>query len=326
MPSLVGALAAGPVVLDGGLGTLLEARGNDLSSSLWSAQLLLDRPAEIRAAHEEFFAAGARIAITASYQVGYEALEAEGLDPRAVDLLLIRSVQLARAARDAAGLDGRAWVAASVGPYGATLADGSEYTGDYGLTVDELRAWHRPRLRALAAARPDILAIETIPSLLEVQAIAAELRGLGVPAWLSVTIADGRMRSGDDLAATFAAAAAAAEIVAVGVNCCDADEVAPALAVAHAVTDRPLVAYPNSGELWDAEHRSWSGTGTPLASHVGEWVAAGARLVGGCCRVGPSQIADVAAAVAATAETDPRGRHHAMPADPVREAREEAGG
>ncbi|WP_345802372.1 homocysteine S-methyltransferase [Microbacterium sp. AZCO] len=299
MATLGEALAAGPVVLDGGLGTLLEARGNDLSSSLWSAQLLLDKPAEIRQAHEEFFAAGARIAITASYQVSYEALETEGLDPRAVDLLLIRSVQLARAARHGAGLDGQAWVAASVGPYGASLADGSEYTGDYGLTVAELRAWHRPRLQALAAADPDILAIETIPSLAEVEAITAELRGLGVPAWLSVTVQGGRLRSGDDLAAAFAVAAAAPEIVAVGVNCCDADDVAPALAVARSVTAKPLVAYPNSGESWDAEHRAWSGMGEPLHSHVGEWLAAGARLVGGCCRVGPSQIRDVATAVAA---------------------------
>ena len=189
MTSLRDAIDAGPVVLDGGLGTLLEARGNDLSSSLWSAQLLLDHPGEIRAAHGEFFAAGARVATTSSYQVSYEALDAAGLDERGVDLLLMRSVQLARQARADAGLTEEAWVAASVGPFGASRADGSEYTGDYGLTVDELRAWHRPRLNALAAAAPDILAIETIPSLTEVEALVLELEALATPAWLSVTIA-----------------------------------------------------------------------------------------------------------------------------------------
>ncbi|MEU1973321.1 homocysteine S-methyltransferase [Microbacterium sp. NPDC019599] len=295
--SLLDAIDSGPVVLDGGLGTLLESRGNDLSSSLWSAQLLLDRPREIRAAHAEFFEAGARVAITSSYQVGYEALEAEGLDAEAVDLLLTRSVLLARHARDDAGLAGRAWIAASVGPYGATLADGSEYTGDYGLTVAELRSWHRRRLQALAAAGPDILAIETIPSLAEVEALTAELEGLGTPAWVSVTAAGGALRSGDALTDAFAVAAASPYVVAVGVNCCDASEVGAALEVAASVTDKPLVAYPNSGEAWDARRRAWTGRSEPLEDHVRSWVAAGARLVGGCCRVSPAEIRAVAAAV-----------------------------
>jgi len=301
MPSLAEALVAAPVVLDGGLGTLLEARGNDLSSSLWSARLLLDRPEEIRAAHEAYFLAGARVAITASYQVSYEALEAEGLDAPAVDLLLMRSVQLARRARTDTGHDDDAWVAASVGPYGATLADGSEYTGDYGLTVAELREWHRPRLRALAAAGPDVLAIETIPSLAEVEAIAAELEGLGVPAWLSVTIDGPRLRTGESLADAFAIADATDEIVAVGVNCCAAADVAGALEIARRTTAKALLAYPNSGEVWDADRRSWSGDGKPLAGYVGEWLSAGTRLVGGCCRVGPAELRGVAEAVAAGA-------------------------
>jgi homocysteine S-methyltransferase len=301
MPSLADALVAAPVVLDGGLGTLLEARGNDLSSSLWSARLLLDRPEEIRAAHEAYFLAGARVAITASYQVSYEALEAEGLDAPAVDLLLMRSVQLARRARTDTGHDDDAWVAASVGPYGATLADGSEYTGDYGLTFAELREWHRPRLRALAAAGPDVLAIETIPSLAEVEAIAAELEGLGVPAWLSVTIDGPRLRTGESLADAFAIADATDEIVAVGVNCCAAADVAGALEIARRTTAKALLAYPNSGEVWDADRRSWSGDGKPLAGYVGEWLSAGTRLVGGCCRVGPAELRGVAEAVAAGA-------------------------
>jgi len=291
MASLADALEAAPVVIDGGLGTLLEARGHDLTSSLWSARLLLDQPEVIRAAHAEFFEAGARVAITASYQVSYEALEAEGLDPRDVDLLLARSVQLAGAARADAGLNpGEAWVAASVGPYGASRADGSEYTGAYGIGVEELRAWHRPRLRALAAAGADVLAVETLPSLDEVTAVTRELAGLGVPAWISVTIADGKLRSGESMADAFALAAAPPEVIAVGVNCCDAAEVAGALAVARTVTDKPLVVYPNSGEVWHADSRSWSGDHAPLGRHLADWAGAGARLVGGCCRVGPDQI------------------------------------
>lgn len=298
MSSFADALAAGPVVLDGGLGTLLESHGHDLSSSLWSARLLIEDPAAIRRGHAEYFAAGARVAITSSYQVSYTGLDAVGMSRDDVDAVLSRSVELARQAREESGLSpDEAWVAASVGPYGAALANGSEYTGDYGLDVAQLREWHRPRLQALAAAGPDAIAIETVPSLAELEAVCRELEGLGVPAWVSVTIADGRLRSGDPLAEAFALAASAPEVVAVGVNCCDVSEVSGALAELGA--SGPAVVYPNSGEVWHADSREWSGAASTIASHAGEWVSGGARLIGGCCRVGPDQIAEIARAVAA---------------------------
>lgn len=299
MARFADALAAGPLVLDGGLGTLLESRGNDLTSNLWSARLLLEQPSEIRAAHAEYFRAGARVAITSSYQVGYDALEAAGIDRAGTDALLARSVTLAREARTDAGLaSDQAWVAASVGPFGASRADGSEYTGDYGLTVAELRAWHRPRLAALVAAEPDVLAIETVPSLAEVEALCRELEGLGMPAWVSVTVADGALRSGERITDAAAVASSTSEVVAVGVNCCPVADVAPALGMLGAAVDLPLVAYPNSGEEWDAATRTWEGHAEAPHAAAASWLDAGARLVGGCCRVGPDEIARLAAVVA----------------------------
>ena len=299
MSSFTDALSAGPIVLDGGLGTLLEARGHDLSSALWSARLLIEDPRAIRRAHAEFFDAGARVAISSSYQLSHTGLDAAGLGRSQADAMLARSVHLAREARDEAGLDsGAAWIAASVGPYGATLADGSEYTGDYGLGVAELRAWHRPRLRALAAAGPDVIAVETVPSLAELEALCRELDGLGIPAWVSVTIADGALRSGESLAEAFAVAASVPEVVAVGVNCCDAADVSGALEVVAAI-GRPGIVYPNSGEQWHADSREWSGAASAIAAGAASWVAGGARLVGGCCRVGPDQIAEIAREVSA---------------------------
>lgn len=283
-------------MLDGGLGTHLEARGNDLSSYLWSARLLAEDPGEIRAAHADFYRAGARVAITASYQVSTEGLAAAGIDD--VDAILRRSVDLAREARDEAGLSAdEAWVAASVGPFGASRADGSEYTGDYGLDVDRLRAWHRPRLHALAAAGPDVLAVETLPSLAEVEAVCAELDGLDVAAWVSMTVADGRLRTGESLTDAAAIAGSTNGVIAIGVNCCAVADVSPALAELRAATTLPLVAYPNSGEEWDAAARSWAGDDAPAHTASAAWVDAGARLVGGCCRVGPDEIARIARAV-----------------------------
>lgn len=298
MTGFADALAAGPVTIDGGLGTLLETHGHDLSSALWSARLLVEQPAAIRRAHAEFYASGARVAITSSYQVGYDSLAAAGIDRSGVDALLRASVDLARDARDEVGLSpDDAWVAASVGPFGATRADGSEYTGAYGLSVAELRAWHRPRLQQLVAAAPDALAVETIPSLAELEAICAELEGAGLPAWVSVTVEGGRLRSGESLTDAAALVSGIDEVVAIGVNCCAVGEVAPALATLWGATPLPLVAYPNSGEQWHAETRAWTGRAFAVHEHVTQWRDAGARVIGGCCRVLPDEISRITRAL-----------------------------
>jgi homocysteine S-methyltransferase len=283
MQPLADVIAQRVVVLDGGMATELERRGHDLSGRLWSARLLADDPDEIRTVHRAYFAAGAEVATTASYQVSFDGFRARGVDAAA---MLRRSVTLAREERDAYG---RGWVAASVGPYGATLADGSEYRGDYPLNVKELRQFHRLRMEILAAAGADLLAIETIPCLAEVEAVLAELDLLMVPAWLSLTCQETRTRAGEDVNAAFQMAASCPAVIAVGVNCTAPADV-PDLVAAAATSGKPVIAYPNSGEEWDATRHTWTGRPTFLSHQVRGWIAAGARLIGGCCRVGPEQI------------------------------------
>ncbi|MGW6919619.1 homocysteine S-methyltransferase [Kitasatospora sp. NPDC054939] len=290
------ALAAGPLVLDGGLSNQLEAEGHDLADALWSARLLADDPHALVRAHRAYLAAGAEVVITASYQASFEGFARRGTGRADAARLLARSVELAREAVAAEG-GGRRWVAASVGPYGAALADGSEYRGRYGLSVAQLEAFHRPRLEVLAAAGPDVLALETVPDAVEARALLRAVRGLGVPVWLSYSAADGRTRAGQPLAEAFALAAEAAEVVAVGVNCCSPAEADRAVAVAARVTGRPVVVYPNSGEGWDPAARSWCGEPAFSPRRAAGWVGGGARLVGGCCRVGPREIAALAAEV-----------------------------
>jgi S-methylmethionine-dependent homocysteine/selenocysteine methylase len=294
---LATALATGPVVLDGGLSTELEARGHDVSSALWSARLLRDDPAAIVAAHAAFAAAGAQVATTASYQATVEGFGAVGIGPAEARRLIALSVELAR--------EGQAvgWVAGSVGPYGAMLADGSEYTGVYAdeLGVARLRDFHGPRMAILAEAGADVLACETVPAAAEAEALVAEADALGVPVWLSLTTvlsADGvvRTRRGERADDVFAMAEGIDAVVAVGVNCTDPAGVGPAVAAA-ARGGRPVVVYPNSGEGWDAVGRRWTGTPGIAPDAVPGWVGAGARLVGGCCRVRPEHIAAIAAAV-----------------------------
>ncbi|MFF2785407.1 homocysteine S-methyltransferase [Streptomyces sp. NPDC058049] len=289
------ALARRAVLLDGGLSNQLAAQGCDLSGDLWSGRVLAERPDQVAAAHTAYARAGAEVLITASYQVGYEAFAAHGHDRAETTALLRQSVRLAARAAEAA--DHEVWVAASVGPYGAVLADGSEYRGRYGLSVRELAAFHRPRIEALLAAGADVLAVETVPDSDEAEALLIVLAETGAPAWLSYTVAAGRTRAGQPLGEAFALAAASPEVVAVGVNCCDPADVLPALEAAAGESAKPLVAYPNDGSVWDAGTRTWRTPVNPVPWPARAWYATGARLIGGCCRIGPARIADLARTV-----------------------------
>ncbi|KUL67275.1 homocysteine methyltransferase [Streptomyces violaceusniger] len=319
---LATALERGSLVLDGGLSNQLEAQGCDLSDELWSARLLADDPGQIEAAHTAYARAGARVLITSSYQATYEGFAHRGVGHEEATALLRRSVELARTgaeraaveratARDQAAGDQAAdgdraaddqaaeqvWVAASVGPYGAMLADGSEYRGRYGLSVAELARFHRPRIEALAAAGPDALALETVPDADEAAALLSAVEGCGVPVWLSYSIAGETTRAGQPLRDAFALARGVDQVIAVGVNCCEPGDADRAVEIAADITGKPVVVYPNSGEEWDATARSWRGRATFAPGRVTAWRDAGARLIGGCCRVGPERIAELAAVV-----------------------------
>jgi homocysteine S-methyltransferase len=276
----------------------LEDRGHDLGDSLWTARLLRDAPSEVAAVHRAYYEAGARVATTASYQASVPGFVAAGVDRAEAERLVCRSVALATEVRDSLAGDGVArWVAASVGPYGAVLADGSEYRGRYGLSAARLRDFHGPRLELLASAGPDLVAVETVPDLDEAVVLTALLDEVGVPAWFSYTVRGSATAAGQPLAEAFSVAASARSVVAVGVNCCAPTEVLDSLYAAAEVTRKPLVAYPNSGAAWDSSSRRWQGAAAYDVGLAADWVSAGARYVGGCCRVGPREIASLAHAL-----------------------------
>jgi homocysteine S-methyltransferase len=298
-----------PVILDGGLATELEARGHDLSDRLWSARLLLSDPDAIEGVHVAYFAAGAEVATTASYQATITGFEAAGLDRAAALAAIRRSVELARRARDdfaerMGKAEGELRVAGSVGPYGAMLADGSEYRGDYDPGEGALRDLHAPRMEALLEAGADILAIETIPTAREAAVLVELVDELGATAWLSYQCRDGASTAaGEPIGDAVAIAGGARGIVAIGVNCTAPRHVPALLRAASAATDKPLVAYPNGGDTWDAAARRWEaadGNGGYDARAVASWTALGASFIGGCCGTGPADIAALAVAVQQT--------------------------
>ena len=289
------------VLLDGGLATELERAGHDLSDKLWSARLLRDEPEAIRRVHRDYLEAGADCIVSASYQASVAGFVESGRSRRQAEQLIGLSLTLAQEARDAfAATDGgRRLVAASIGPYGAYLADGSEYRGDYGVESATLRAFHQPRWEILAQPGT-LLACETIPSRQEAELLLELLaESPGVSAWLSFSCRDGaQLADGTPIEQCARLCAASSKVVAVGVNCTAPRFLPELLRRMHtAAPGLPLVAYPNSGETYDVESKCWHGTADPasFASAARQWVDEGARVVGGCCRTGPGHIRALAA-------------------------------
>jgi homocysteine S-methyltransferase len=289
--------AHGSVVLDGGLATELERRGADLKDPLWSAKVLVEDPEAIRGVHEAYFEAGADVAISASYQATFEGLAGRGIGRADAATLMRRSVELAREAAN-----GDRVVAASVGPYGAMLGNGAEYTGDYDKDEDELVEFHVPRIEALAEAGPDVFAVETIPSFVEAGALVRALERVPeIRAWVSFSCRDGgHVCDGTPITSAVAVVAASPSVVAVGVNCTSPLHVERLVETISATTGKPVVCYPNRGSFWDPMRKAWTDPPRqdarpplrPLA-----WKEAGASMIGGCCGTTPDDIAAIAAAL-----------------------------
>jgi len=287
------------MILDGGLATQLEAQGCDLGNALWSASLLQSNPEAIVTATRAYLDVGAECVATASYQASRDGFATRGLSAIEADELMLLSVELAKRARDEYLQDNRGLgfvplVAGSLGPYGAMLHDGSEYSGDYGVTAETLRTFHASRLALFDSYGVDVLALETIPSKVEAEVLADLLVECSTPAWISFSCRDGaHVVDGTPLEEVAAMFADHPTVVAVGINCTP-PQFAPELVarLRDAVPAKAIMAYPNSGETYHVEDNSWSGTVTPgdCAEAALAWVDAGAKIVGGCCRMGPEHI------------------------------------
>ncbi len=292
----------GPLILDGGLATQLEAQGYSLDSQLWSALLLRDDPRAIVDAHLAFFEAGAHCTISASYQATRSGLMTLGLSASEAQALIVKSVELAVAAREEflvakPKTSGPLLVAASVGPYGAPLGDGSEYTGDYGVDDTALIEFHRERLSWLDHSGADLLACETIPSLQEAKVLQGLLMEVDSPAWVSFSCRDGtHLNDGTPIEVCARLFKGHPRVRAIGINCTSPIYINELIGEIKKVDPtQKVVVYPNSGEIYDASNNSWHGTSSPI--ECGEaaqtWRQSGADIIGGCCRMGPEHIKSI---------------------------------
>ncbi|KAJ9171991.1 hypothetical protein P3X46_015284 [Hevea brasiliensis] len=308
--------SGGVAIIDGGLATELERHGADLNDPLWSAKCLLTSPHLIRSVHLDYLEAGADIIITASYQATIQGFEAKGFSSEESEGMLRRSVEIACEARDiyyerckAGASDSNndirilkqrpILVAASVGSYGAYLADGSEYSGNYGdeVTLETLKDFHRKRVQVVAESGADLIAFETIPNKVEAQAYAMllEEENIKIPAWFSFNSKDGiNVVNGDSLVECASIAESCGKVAAVGINCTPPRFIHGSILSVKKVSSKPILIYPNSGESYDADLKEWvQNTGVSdedFVSYVNKWCEVGASLVGGCCRTTPNTI------------------------------------
>lgn len=290
------------MILDGALATELEMHGCNLNDPLWSARVLLDNPDLIYQVHLDYFYAGADCAITASYQATVDAFSKRGLEEIDALELIKKTVYLARRARDNFWRDEGAriknrpkpLVAASVGPYGAFLADGSEYVGNYGVTDETLEIFHRSRMKVLIEAGADLLAFETIPSLQEAKVISRLLTEFqDTYTWITFTVKnETEISDGSSLEECVHALEENKEIVAIGINCSPVSVITGAITNLASHTKKPIIVYPNSGETYDPETNKWHGlkSSDRFDTKSEEWFRAGARIIGGCCRTTPHHI------------------------------------
>jgi homocysteine S-methyltransferase len=297
-------------VLDGGMASELEHLGADINGPLWSAHVLEDAPEKILAVHRAYIQAGADCIETASYQVSRIGYTEVGFAPQRADVALLHAVSLARTAASEIP-DRRILVAVSLGPYGAALHNGAEYHGNYDCSHPDLVAFHRERIEVLAGLKgPEILAFETLPSLDEARAIGECLAAHpDLTAWFSFTCRDAQhVAHGELLRDCAAYVATLPQVAAIGINCTPPSLVTPLIAELRAASSKPVIVYPNSGEVWDAEERRWTGVGNPEAYGLlsMKWFAAGAQIIGGCCRTRPAHIRQIAEAIGhAPSRSDP---------------------
>ena len=272
--------------LDGGLSTALENNGNKLTTSLWTGELILAKPSEITKAHLDFIDAGSEIIITSSYQISYLGCSKRGWSESKTDQALRGSTQLAKDAVTASGKVIK--VAASIGPYGAALADGSEYKGNYGITKSFLKDFHARRLEVLISTSPDLLALETMPDTFEVEVLLELLSDCPIPYWVSYSCKAGNQTNAGQ--SFTEAVSLAKDAMAVGINCTAPELITDLLLSAEGI--KPFVVYPNSGRSWNAKTKEWEGSSQAGFDEllIKSWISAGAQIIGGCCGIGADEI------------------------------------
>ncbi len=306
----------GILVIDGSMSTALELLGCQLNDSLWTAKVLIEQPELIRRVHYDYFHAGADCGITCSYQATIPGMTARGLSEAQAEDVISKSVTLFQEAREQWWQDegqrlGRAWplCLGAVGPYGAYLADGSEYRGNYGVSDQVLREFHRRRMELLWNAGADLLLLETQPSFHEVLIEAELAEALGADYWVSFSCRDGRHTWEGDLVADCARALSKdhPHLKMIGINCTAPQFVESLIGELRGACDLPVAVYPNSGETYDPTTKTWHGDGASLSfgAYARKWMEAGASAVGGCCTTENSHIRSVAKARAMVLEENP---------------------
>ena len=294
-----------PLILDGGMSNVLENQGCDLNHKLWSAKIIETNPRAIVNCHLTYLEAGANCITTAGYQATVKGFIELGLGLKAAKELVLRSVELAEKAKSEFltnnNIKNDIYVAASMGPYGAYLADGSEYRGAYAISEKKLESFHLEQIKILDASNADFLAFETIPSLVEIKILSRLLIDTVKPAWISFSCKDELyLNDGEKISKAANILANHPSVFAIGVNCTAPKHITSIIkTLKNSAPDKRIIVYPNSGEVYLADSKSWQGISDPnlFQRMAKEWFESGADILGGCCRIGPDHISKIKALI-----------------------------
>jgi len=292
------------IILDGGFATELEKKGFDLKDRLWSAKIIAEAPLAVKEVHLSYLNAGADCIISSSYQAtvpgfvsaGYSRKEAVELIGRSVKIA-IESIKAFNDLEPDTVKRPRPFLAASAGCYGAFLADGSEYRGDYHLELEGYKNFHKERVDILAEAGAGIIAFETFPSMEEAAAVAELMDEYNdLEYWIVFTVRDFETTShGDSFKDCIKMLQGKKNLIAAGINCSPPELISPILDSLDPELKRNFAVYPNSGEHYHTDCSCWDDdpSASDYYSYAGEWHKKGAVIIGGCCRTGPSDISKI---------------------------------
>lgn len=286
-----------PLLLDGGLSTILEAEGHVLNHHLWTAHLIETNPEAIVKAHIDYLKSGSRCIISSSYQATIPGFIASGHSKKKAIELLKKTVELAELSRERFIKESNCkediFVAASIGPYGAYLADGSEFHGNYPISEDLLYDFHKSRINVLRKTNADFFAVETIPSFLEAKLICDILELFELNSWISFSCKDeSHINDGTEIEDCVSYLAEFDHIFAIGVNCSSPLYIPILIQKIKNISNKRVIVYPNSGEHYHSDSKTWLGETNPLSCTdlAQTWLELGADIIGGCCRMGPEHI------------------------------------
>jgi homocysteine S-methyltransferase len=278
-------------LLDGSLSYPLEKQGYNLNKKLWTGDALINDPNVIKKVHKDYLIAGVDFISTSTYQISYNVLEAMDYSLNEIKDVFKRSVNLVEQAIQETNIKREIKIVGSYGPYGASLSNGSEYTGKYDTSDNIIMDYHIKNMNIIKELDIDIILYETIPCLREIEILSKLVEEYKKEVWVSFTCnKDLEFRDGSSIIKACKILSSIEVISTIGINCFSPLLAEKAIKKLKDNSNKKILIYPNSGEIYNNKDKDWYGEKYFDRSMIKKWLALSPDIIGGCCRVGFEDI------------------------------------